>query len=192
MSYNDGYNDPKRIAIVNTALVEASKRHVHAKAGRQKDDKGKPLGWGWEALLEYLRVAAPNLFNEDVIKHLVTPGRVEPMQHWCGIFALWAIKTAGMQVGTWREALKHGSGISSVTGFRPTARPKAGDVAYVNHPAQHHVIVHRVWTLEKGGSIQTIEGNSGQDSEFTFGHTFPKSRFSGFYTAFYKGSPNGE
>lgn len=140
---------------------------VAAKLSQGNDGK-LSLRMGWQRLLEYFHVAAPGVFSDQSVKYLTTVGELAPMPHWCGIFALWAYKTAGVNVGTWQI----GSGISSVKGFKqvPKHDARKGDVGYFNQivpPAtqafQHHFILKEV---HPDGSLVTIEGNSEEHSNF--------------------------
>jgi hypothetical protein len=153
----------KRADVVQAANAEAIQGGVAAKSPGGKDStNARTFRMGHEKLLKYFRLAAPNVFNEDAIKYLTTPGQLAPCPHWCGIFALWAVKAANVPVGTW----KMGSGISSVSGFKQISKSNAqnGDVGYVHQPFQHHFIIKEVGA---GGSLVTVEGNSGVDSSFS-------------------------
>jgi hypothetical protein len=153
----------QRATVVKLANTEATQGGVAAKLPGGKDStNGRTLRMGHDKLLKYFRLAAPSVFNEDAIKYLATPGQLAPCPHWCGIFALWAIKAANVPVGTW----KMGFGISSVSGFKQISKSKGqpGDVGYVHQPFQHHFIIKEVGA---GGSLVTVEGNGGADSSFT-------------------------
>lgn len=160
----------ERQAVAQIASAELG-NGVHAKAPGGVDESGRTTRKGFERLAEYFNTAAPGSFNEGVIKHLV-PG----LPDWCGIFALWALKTAGRSVGNWRV----GTGISGVAGMKATSRPQPGDVGYLN-AHQHHCVITEV--SADGQSITTIDGNSGMDSTITR-NTRGRGAFAGFYTAF--------
>lgn len=76
--------------------------------------------------------------------------------HWCGMFALGAIKQGVPTVGNWVV----GSGISSVAGMRQITRAQLGpgDVCYLGGPFQHHALVVEV--NGPTGAFTTIEGNA--------------------------------
>jgi hypothetical protein len=142
---------------------------------------------GFDRLVTYFRIAAPNprnptksLYPESDVTYLPKGGGLAPMPDWCGIFALWAIKVAGCQVGTWVP----GSGISSVRGFKTVKTPKMGDIGYDPQPKQHHFLVVKVY--EKGGSrfLETIEGNSGISSEVNHYEARPLMAKLKFYSCF--------
>jgi hypothetical protein len=103
------------------------------------------------------------------------------MAHWCGIFALWAVKTAGMAVGTWMQ----GGGISNVSGFKQIVRQKAaaGDIGFIGQPFQHHFIIEQVFDENGIRTASTIEGNSAPNSNFSF-QKRPLTSIDAFYTCF--------
>lgn len=128
---------------------------------------------GHEKLLKYFRIAAPKAgainqtyYSEYNIRYLVVPLKIEPMPHWCGIFALWAIKTAMVPVGTWVD----GGGIGSVSGFKLINKTSAapGDVGYIHTPFQHHFLIEQVFVQSGVKWVKTIEGNSSPSSNFSF------------------------
>jgi len=182
----------QRKAIVKTAEDEANAGGVFAKVGAGLDPtdiQGRQFRWGCDKLLKYFRVAAPDpknanqtFYNEDDIIHLIVPGQLEPMRHWCGIFALWAIKTAvpARIVGTWKD----GSGIGSVLGVHNVSQPDLGDVGFVSVPFQHHFIIREAPFQEEGVTkVRTVEGNSSPDSRFSF-KTRAIKEISAFYSIF--------
>jgi putative peptidoglycan binding protein len=169
-----------RADVVNFANGDAIEGGVAAKTSGGKDStNGRTFRMGHHKLLKYFRLAAPNVFNEDAIQYLTTPGQLAPCPHWCGIFALWAVKSANVPVGTW----KIGSGISSVSGFKQISKSNAqpGDVGYVHHPFQHHFIIKEVGA---GGSLVTVEGNSGADSRLTIGTSRTLNTIDAVYSPF--------
>lgn len=76
-------------------------------------------------------------------------------QHWCGVFALWALKEAGLAQGVNWEV---GWGFIGPLKLPLTKDPKPGDIAYTHDPYQHHAIVES----RKHGVLITIDGNQGQ------------------------------
>jgi len=126
---------------------------------------------GYPRLLRYFRTSAPDpqkpgstYFHDDAVIYLAHPGSLTPLPHWCGIFALWAIKSALVPVGNW----KMGGGIGVVAGFGVTKTPRRGDVAVLEHPFQHHAVVHTVYEDQQGATrVITIDGNSGTTSTIT-------------------------
>ena len=161
---------------------------VEAKNPGGKDaSNGRTFRKGHERLLEYFRLAAPDpakpgstYFGDNEIQYLKTQGSLAPMPHWCGIFALWAVKTAlipaGFNAGNW----KMGYGLDRNYFYGLTSKPQKGDVAYKNEPYQHHAIVYDVQTDETNKTIiETIDGNSGASSTIT--HNFhPIGHWSAF------------
>ncbi|MEO7253785.1 MAG: peptidoglycan-binding domain-containing protein [Casimicrobium sp.] len=145
---------------------------------------------GHQRLAVYFHLAAPAYFlpgmqTEENIRHQKDGASptLAPLPHWCGIFALWAHKTAGTpNMGTWVV----GAGIAAVSGFKSV--PSAGvlmpaDIGYISSPHQHHVLIERVY-LEGGMEcIDTIEGNSFVGSSINIRKKSTRARFSGFYRA---------
>lgn len=77
------------------------------------------------------------------------PGPPYP-KHWCGAFALWAIKQAGLALDV---SWVIGKGFASALPI--TRSPLPGDVAYLDQPWQHHAIVERL----DSDTLTTIDGN---------------------------------
>lgn len=160
-------NDLGRIAVVAVAKGEASVPGVAAKlpGGKDPSDAHKrSFRMGYTRLLKYFRVtgaatATPNM--EAAVTYLGKQGELAPMPHWCGIFALWAVKTVGLNVGTWSL----GKGISSVRGFRQTWTPGPGDVGYETlGEFQHHFVIEKAVKEGSVFRLHTIEGNSPPNS----------------------------
>lgn len=158
-----------RASIVSWALAETSK----GVAASQPDPADPTKRKGWERLLEYFHTAATGVYNDANITKF---GGDIP--DWCGIFALWAIKTGGISwVGTWQD----GKGISSVAGIIPTDSPEPGDVAAIKEWPEHMALVYSV----TDNSIRTIDGNSTNGGVTGPSDLKPKSNFTaGFFTAF--------
>lgn len=165
--------DSRRLAIAKRARAEflAHGAAVHAKnAGGKEPSSGRTLRAGHDRLLEYFRTTSPDpkkpgstYWGDDNVRYLWKPGELSPMPHWCGIFALWVVKSTGMSVGTW----KMGHGINAVSGFKQVFSPRPGDVVAKAQPFQHHAVVEKVETLGGQTWIHTIDGNSGMDSTIT-------------------------
>ena len=187
----DFQNNLGRMAVVAIAKAEAGLGGVFAKQSGgidPADSHKRSFRMGYRRLLKYFRVAAPkpgavdrSETDEDVITHLITPGELAPMPHWCGIFALWAIKAAGMPVGTW----KTGGGMGQVSGFRGILPGSIGpgDVGFVAKPFQHHFLIDQVFVEGGIRMVTTIEGNSSPSSNFSF-KTRRVSEISAFLTCF--------
>lgn len=160
-------NDLGRMAVVAVARAEASIPGVAAKLPEGKDPSdrnGRSFRMGHRRLLKYFEgTGAINMtpFMRDVVTHLGKSGQLAPMPHWCGIFALWAIKTAGLPVGSWVQS----QGISMVAGFRQTTSPAPGDVGFeALGEFQHHFIVEKAVPEGSVIRLHTIEGNSPPNS----------------------------
>jgi hypothetical protein len=167
---SNNISDPRRIRIVEIARSQVGL--VNSGKTVEMDATGKKTRQGWQSLLEYFNTAAPGVWSDNVVKYK-QPG----LPSWCGIFSLWAMKSAGMNVGNWRQ----GVGISGVSGIRQTSNPQPGDIAYIAKN-QHHAIVVNV----DGNTITTIDGNSGRVGGEITVNTRSRNKFAGFYTAFDK------
>ena len=178
----------QRTAVVTVANLErfgagAWVNAVKAESFTEPGSK-KALRKGYLRLLEYFRLTDPSeVFARDNIKYLAKENTLAPCPHWCGIFALWAHKTAGTPgVGTWVQ----GVGISAVPGFRTlkaTELPMPADIGYVGGQWQHHVLIRQA--RPKNGLLvfDTVEGNSSPGSVVATREASPSSRFERFYRA---------
>jgi len=97
------------------------------------------------------------------------PGCVGSRFEWCGVFALWALRTAGLTDWQWRI----GSGF--LTRLPTTSNPKPGDMAYFDS-YQHHAIVAGV----RGETVDLINGN-GQGGVVTESSA-PKGKAAAYYS----------
>jgi hypothetical protein len=183
-------DEPLRNAIANVAHQEFIYQGalIHAVLPGGKDpSNGRTYRKGHQRLLEYFRVAAPStkppdttLFHDDAVVYLHQPGQLHPMPHWCGIFALWVVKTAlvNASLGTWQM----GGSIYHVAGFAPIKSPKRGDIAVKAQPWQHHAIVHTAYRNDAGQDrIITIDGNSKASSTISRNESSPSD-----WTNFFK------
>jgi hypothetical protein len=163
--------------IIENALRMMEDPRIVAK---QRGDDG--LRAGWEKLKTIFELAAPSFlqvpgWEERNLKDSTDVGSTG-IPHWCGIFALWAIKESGIDVGVWRM----GSGIASVQNVqqvRDLSRLQRGDIGYLDQPFNHHFLVQEV---HDGGTIDTIDGNSGAEGAISTKTRQPISKFTAFYT----------
>ncbi|MDY0389501.1 MAG: DUF4157 domain-containing protein [Desulfobulbus oligotrophicus] len=132
-------------------------------------DGGRPLRYGYDLLLEIFQLSAPGVWGDDVVKY-IGPG----LPSWCGIFATYCIKKAGIDIGNWQM----GKGVAAYGTLKPTDSPQPGDIGYIDQPYQHHCIISRV----EGDSIESIDGNSGLFSEITENKR-SRTAYTGFFTA---------
>lgn len=77
-------------------------------------------------------------------------GRMPAGTSWCGIFALWSLRKAGVTDWDWEW------NVGFTSRLQRTTHPQPGDIAYRQYPFQHQAIVERVY----GGRVVTINGNS--------------------------------
>jgi hypothetical protein len=122
-----------------------------------------------------LRIARKEVGNTNWMKY--TPGVTSQTPthsfSWCGVFALWVLKRAGLAKQIFWD-LKNGVGFLQ---YLPvTSSPQPGDIAYINQPYQHHAIVERV----DGSNIYTLDGNS--EGDMVRQNVRPRSAFSAFYS----------
>ncbi len=161
-------------AIVAIARSKLGKVKAKQPAG---SDGGKQLRYGHDVLLEIFHLSAPDVWSDDVIRYL-GPG----LPSWCGIFATYCIKKAGINIGNWQM----GMGVSAYGMLKPTENPQPGDIGYIDQPNQHHCIVSKV----DGDTIESIDGNSGLFSEI-IENKRPRKAYTGFFTALHQaGNPN--
>jgi hypothetical protein len=73
---------------------------------------------------------------------------------WCGVFALWCLRRAGLTDWTWKDGV--GFVFDGKTQRLPSVSlPEPGDIAYFARN-QHYAIVERV----ENGFVHTIDGNA--------------------------------
>ena len=149
----------QRAAIVR--LAEQQVGRVNA------SDRGDGRKYGWLRLLDYYKVALPGYNDSELLEGIRAaskyPGqRYDPKSQtwspkggawsWCGIFAIWAVKTVTGR-GTWER---------QPAGFAhhdDVANAKPGDVIHriddPNNQLNHHCLVRYV----EGDKVTTINGN---------------------------------
>jgi hypothetical protein len=155
---------------VSAALGEVGT--VIAKHAAPADPDGRTPRVGWDHLLQYFQTSAPGVWPDDAVHYIGVDDQDFP--NWCGIFALWAIKTGGASVGTW-----HMGGSVGDAGMKGTLHPAPGDMGCF--VAKQHVALI---TQVDGDTFSTVEGNS-EGIGSIVSRTRSKSEFdAGFYTAF--------
>jgi peptidoglycan hydrolase-like protein with peptidoglycan-binding domain len=180
---------PFRRAIATTAWQEWMNHGalVHARYPGPVDPKnGRKFRQGYTHLLKYFRTAAPSLtqpgtthYGDENVTYLPVgfgqKDSSDSIPMWCGIFALWAVKAAGLHVGNWVD----GDGIGRVSFFTRADFPRKGDIAYKD-AERHHAVVFQVRTDEAGRTlVTTIDGNSGAGGSITRNES-PISRWQSF------------
>jgi putative peptidoglycan binding protein len=161
----DDPNASVRQAVLAAAWGEIGL--VRAKEAGGVDETGQQTRYGWERLTEYFDVAAPGVWSDDVVKYL-KPG----LPSWCGIFALWALKTGGASVGDW------GMG-TGIPGIRQVRDPKPGDIGYLEQN-QHYCLIHSV----DGDTVYSVDGNTVGD-DTGGGEVNDRTRNRGDYLGFF-------
>jgi hypothetical protein len=159
-----------RQKIVDLAVAETKLGIAASLADPSDSTKRK----GWQRLKEYFDTAAPSIWSDNVIENAGASG----LPDWCGIGALWAVKTGGAPgVGTWIQ----GSGISSVSGMSKTDTPLPGDITAQVAAPQHMSLVHSV----DGPFVKTIDFNDVDGTVTGPSSNKAKTSFTaGFFTAF--------
>ncbi len=90
----------------------------------------------------------PDKYWRDVCPALVRhPGKIS----WCGGFALWCLRQAGLTSRMWTPGQGFAYGY-----LRTVSLPEPGDIAYFGKPNHHYAIVRRV----SGGRVYTVDGNT--------------------------------
>jgi hypothetical protein len=156
---------------VRDRIVKMARQEIGKVEAKRADSSGRRVGY--ERLLEYFHLAAPGEWPDEVIENAKYGEKHFP--HWCGIFSVYAIKKAGIDVGNW----KMGTGVSQFNTLEQTDTPKKGDIGYIHKPYRHHCIIEEV----NGDSVKSIDGNSGPVSG-VLERTRPISEYTGFFTAF--------
>ncbi len=167
---SNGSNDE---ASMRDRIVEVAKKQIGKVEARRDDGAGRRVGA--DRLLEYFHLAAPDQWSDAVIEQSRYTMEAKQFPHWCGIFSVYVIKKAGIDVGNW----KIGTGVSQFNSLQQTDMPQKGDIGYIHEPYRHHCIIKEV----NGDSITSIDGNSGTKSE-VLERVRPISKYTGFFTAF--------
>lgn len=72
-------------------------------------------------------------------------------KHWCGAFALWCLREAGLTDWRWEV------GKGFLWRLPRTTDPQPGDIGYLDQPFQHHFVVERA----DKHTLTSIDGNQG-------------------------------
>jgi peptidoglycan hydrolase-like protein with peptidoglycan-binding domain len=141
----------QRILVVCLAMSQIGAVSAHEASPSSSAER-----YGWERLNEiFLTSFGDESYGVSSVRYLD-----HDLMAWCGLFALWASKTAGASLGTWK--IGHGvgavSGIGQVhVGSAPHEDLLPGDIGYVSSPHQHHYVVVSV---DRNGVITSVDGNS--------------------------------
>jgi len=98
-----------------------------------------------------LSIAHAELGNADPKKYWLDVQGVDPGKKyaWCAVFYLWCLRQSGLCDWHWPLYFSQK--------LRVTKYPQPGDLAYFDHPYQHHAMVQRV----NGIDVHLIQGNFG-------------------------------
>lgn len=126
-----------------------------------KPDAPQALSACWLARREVVRIACTQLGVRDPKPYwadVLGPGWRGPYpRHWCGAFALWCLRQAGLT--DWRWTVGKGF-LGDERGrwrLATTKRPEPGDIGYIDKPFQHYFIVAEADAKEAA----SIDGNQG-------------------------------
>jgi hypothetical protein len=167
------------ISVAQSQIGMVSAKELEA----DPDNPGRMVRVGWKRLNEYFAGAFGgdgSGYSKERVKRMPGGGAKDDLPSWCGLFDLWAYRTAGVNVGTW----KTGFGIGSVDGMTvvPKSDVKPGDVGGIQHMSQHHYIVVKV----DGDSITSIDGNTSPGDNPNGGQTAVKQRSLSDTTLFFR------
>ena len=157
---------------IRERIVKEAQKMVGKIEARKDDGSGRRVGA--DHLLEIFHLAAKDAWPDEVIENVRYTQAAKEFPHWCGIFSVYAIKKAGIDLGYWQI----GRGVSAFGTLKPTDDPKPGDIGYFTK-FQHHCIIKAV----NGDTIDSIDGNSGDWSEVKE-RSRPKTQFHAFFSPF--------
>ncbi|MEQ9668107.1 hypothetical protein [Coleofasciculus sp. G2-EDA-02] len=147
---------------------------------------------GYQRIAEYFATALgdpsyldPSSPNHKQVKHKIAGNVYEGkdatgktktrhtndiLPEWCGIFVLWAFKSAGFGVGVW----EYGTSIPHIAGFKPVAKTevKPGDVGMVTRKSHQFIVVK---INSDGDTLTTVEGNTDSSGSPVGGQVFMHS-----------------
>jgi peptidoglycan hydrolase-like protein with peptidoglycan-binding domain len=109
-----------------------------------------PQAKGSAKVLEYWRAVLPPSWSEQQLKQFAAKAE------WCGGFALWCLKRAGLAKDVFWEV-----GKGFLYRLKTTRTPSRGDVGYLAQPFQHHLL----FDYEYDGWCFSTDGNQPGVSE---------------------------
>jgi hypothetical protein len=105
-----------------------------------------PQRKGSQRVYEYWRSVLPPEWSDAQAKTYAKT------RDWCGGFALWCLKQAGIaQDIYWQD----GIGFLGPAGLKQTRTPSRGDIGYLPQPFQHHLL----YSYEHDGKVHSVDGN---------------------------------
>ena len=185
--HSGGSEEDKRAAIVR--LAEQQVGRVHA------SDRGDGRKYGWVRLHDYYRVALPTYNDSELLEGIKAASKFPGQRYdakakewspkagawsWCGIFAVWAVKTVTGR-GTWERQP------AGFTHHDDVANARPGDLIHriddPNNALNHHCLVKAV----VGDKVTTINGNG----EFQQNHvrTEPLTKYDRYWDVMSTAAP---
>jgi len=175
-------NDPKaslRQRLIAIALSQVGTVFGDVPQGKDPEEGENNVRIGYKRLIEYFATAFedpsywdPKSSNYKHQKHKIkgtaNNKNVDDAQpEWCGIFVLWAFKSAGFSVGKWT----YGTSINRISGFNKVEKEdvKPGDVGMINN-LSHQFIVLQVH--DDNLTLTTVDANTNRTGSFTGGEIF--------------------
>ena len=151
--------DPRGLSFVSIALSQIGQ--VKSRVGIQDPDNtsGPQVRKGWERLNEYFLTAygseGPGHFSTNDVRF-----KKNTLQSWCGIFILWAAKSAGLTSAVWQSTTIDGylepEGWKRVNAHKKGFVPRPGDIGLFGGENQRRNIIVAV----NGDTITTVDGNT--------------------------------
>lgn len=198
----DVVDTSKPVSAARQTMVAVAKAKVGQVGAKDYyKEEGETRRRGWQKLTEIFNVAydghpAPDLLRKPIAgpKGVTNPDTLEieqkqtndVLQSWCGIFSVWAARTAGLPVGTW----KVGSGVNALlpqVKIGKGEQPQVGDICVNKKITIHHMIITKITPLgNKNGQptdyeFQVVEGNVTPKSVVRFGKTIKYSACRGVF-----------
>jgi hypothetical protein len=161
--------DPDTIYVRPEALqaVRLARGEIGLVNAKITDAEGNRVGW--ERLHEYFRTAfGGDVIHPSVLRKITMVakpggGKQDAMPHWCGIFAWWSLKSAGVPLPDW----KIGMNVLDFVNPRPQGSlPQKGDIAY-RRKNDHFALVSGIESVAEAAGkpvkdvrVTTINGNT--------------------------------
>ena len=168
-AYDENSVADLRGTIVRIVQEEVGK--VRSGNPGDRDETGRYLRVGWSRLLRYFQEGAPDMAPDETVKYYDVGG----LPPWSGVFAIWALRSAGVTgVSAWRQGAK----VPDIAGLTLAYAPTAGDVAYLDKSNQVGIVIE-----VSGEQVTTVEADNSGDGQIRE-QTRAEFEFAGFYSPF--------